>query len=117
MKVHKHFQAALGLALSLSLPGLFSQPAAALIAMGVNRKFIKPQLTRHIEFMEGELQKRRWFAGRKFSAADIQMSFPLEAAQTRKVIDEDHPTLLAFLDRIHHFGTAPTTQRPFDGTM
>ena len=30
--------------------------------------------------MEGELAKSAWFAGDEFTAADIQMSFPLEAA-------------------------------------
>ena len=80
---------------------LIMKPAAALISMGVNSKFIKPQLKIHLDFMEGELQKRKWFAGQKFSAADIQMSFPLEAAAARGVIDTSHSALQSFLDRIH----------------
>ena len=39
-----------------------------------------PQLKLHLDFMEGELAKSAWFAGDDFTAADIQMSFPLEAA-------------------------------------
>ena len=81
---------------------LVMKPAAALIAMGVKRKYIDPQIRLHLEFMEGELQKRRWFAGRKFSAADIQMSFPLEAAQARGEINDHHPALESFLNRIHN---------------
>ena len=77
------------------------KPAAGLIAFGVKKKYIEPQLALHMEFMEGELQKRRWFAGQAFSAADIQMSFPLEAAHARQVLDDNHPALLAFLRRIH----------------
>jgi glutathione S-transferase len=33
--------------------------------------------------MESELAAREWFVGDEFSAADIQMSFPLEVARQR----------------------------------
>ena len=42
-----------------------------------------------------------WFAGDAFSAADIQMSFPLEAAASRGGLDASRPRLKAFLERIH----------------
>ena len=45
--------------------------------------FIGPQITLHLDYMEGELGKSTWFAGDEFTAADIQMSFPLEAAAAR----------------------------------
>jgi glutathione S-transferase len=51
-------------------------------------------------FLESELSKREWFAGAEFSAADIQMSFPLEAAAARAPIVKQLPKLAAFLDRI-----------------
>src|ERR1700737_3771655 len=41
---------------------------------------VNPQLKQHMAFWEGELGKGEWFAGGAFTAADIQMSFPLEAA-------------------------------------
>jgi glutathione S-transferase len=51
--------------------------------------------------MEGELGKSEWFAGPAFSTADIQMSFPLEAARVRGGLDEKRPRLMAYLQKIH----------------
>ncbi len=53
------------------------------IAGSVQSAFIAPQLTRHLDFMESELAVRPWFTGDEFTAADVQMSFPLEAAAKR----------------------------------
>ena len=44
---------------------------------------VDPDLTRHMDFWETELNKTAWFAGSDFTAADIQMSFRLEAAAAR----------------------------------
>lgn len=87
----------------LSGPGmpLVMRPAAALIAFGVKKKFIEPQIKNHLEYMEGELGDRAWFAGDSFSAADIQMSFPLEGASARAGLDQRYPALNGFLERIH----------------
>jgi glutathione S-transferase len=74
---------------------------ARAIAAKVQNAFIIPQLTRHFDYIESELGAHAWFAGGEFTAADIQMSFPLEAAAFRKVIDARHPKSLAFLERIH----------------
>jgi glutathione S-transferase len=62
---------------------------------------VNPQLKQHMAYWEGELGKSRWFAGAEFTAADIQMSFPLEAAAARAGLDQGHPKAMAFLDRIH----------------
>ena len=51
--------------------------------------------------MENELGKSRWFAGENFSGADIQMSFPIEAAQARGGLNASRPNLMAYLERIH----------------
>ena len=59
------------------------------------RTFVLPQLKQHLDFMEGELGKREWFAGEEFSAADIQMSFPLEAAAARRPRRQSRPQLWA----------------------
>jgi glutathione S-transferase len=56
------------------------RPVARRIASGMQGGFIDPQIALHLDFMEAELGKSAWFAGEAFSAADIQMSFPLEAA-------------------------------------
>jgi glutathione S-transferase len=51
--------------------------------------------------MEAELSKSTWFAGEDFTAADVQISFPLEAAAARAGLNASRPKLMAFLDRIH----------------
>lgn len=71
------------------------------IAGSVQSAFIAPQLRRHLDFMESELASRPWFAGQEFTAADVQMSFPLEAARSRAGLDGSRPRLVDFLSRIH----------------
>jgi glutathione S-transferase len=71
------------------------------IAGTVTGAFIGPQLKRHLDYMEAELAAHSWFAGEEFTAADVQMSFPLEAAAARAGLDSGRPCLVAFLDRIH----------------
>jgi glutathione S-transferase len=54
-----------------------------------------------LDFMEAELNRSVWFAGDEFSAADVQMSFPIEAARERAGLDASRPRLIAFLATIH----------------
>lgn len=79
----------------------FVRPVARAIARRVKGSFIQPNIDRNLDFMEGELAQREWFAGEQFSAADIQMSFPLEAAAARGGLDAKRPRLMTFLQRIH----------------
>jgi glutathione S-transferase len=51
--------------------------------------------------LESELADRDWFAGPEFTAADVQMSFPIEVAQARGGLDASRPRLMEFLRRIH----------------
>ncbi len=79
----------------------FLRPFAKMISGGMQKNYINPQIKTHLDFLEAELGKSTWFAGEEFSAADIQMSFPLEAASSRGGLDESRPRLMAFLKRIH----------------
>jgi glutathione S-transferase len=79
----------------------FAKPIAKGIAQKVKSSYINPQIVQHLQFMEGELAKRPWFAGKEFTAADIQVSFVLEAASARGGLDEKYPKLAAFLKKIH----------------
>ena len=79
----------------------FAKPIARAISRNVKSSFIEPNLKRHLDYLEVELGKSAWFAGSEFSAADIQMSFPLEAASVRGGLDQSRPKLMAFLERIH----------------
>lgn len=71
------------------------------IASTVDNSFITPNLNRHLDYMEAELNARPWFAGEQFTAADVQMSFPLEAAASRGGLNASRPKLMTFLERIH----------------
>ena len=79
----------------------FVKPIAKGIAHKVMSSFVEPQLKLHLDYLEGELGKSTWFAGDTFSAADIQLSFPLEAFAARGGLDASYPRLSAFLQRIH----------------
>ena len=77
------------------------RPVAAGIARKMRSTLVTPNIERQLAFMESELRERPWFAGTDFSAADIQMSFPLEAAAARGGLDARYPKLQDFLARIH----------------
>ena len=79
----------------------FAKPIAKGICDKVLAAMVEPNLKRQLDFMEAELGRSEWFAGDEFSAADIQMSFPLEAAAQRAGLDASRPKLMAFLKRIH----------------
>jgi glutathione S-transferase len=79
----------------------FVRPVARGIARRVLEGFVEPNIKRHLDFMESELAARPWFAGDEFSAADIQMSFPLEGAAARGGLDASRPKLTGFLERVH----------------
>jgi len=79
----------------------FVKPIARGISDRVLSTLVDPNLKRHLDFMEAELGKSEWFAGSEFSAADIQMSFPLEASAQRAGLDASRPRLMAYLKRIH----------------
>lgn len=64
-------------------------------------KRVQPMIDRHLDFVEAELSQRPWFAGDTLSAADIMMSFPLEAARSRGGLDESRPATIAWLDKVH----------------
>lgn len=75
------------------------KPIARQVAKGVQSQFVQPRLQDHIDYLEHYLTEHEYFAGR-FSFADIQMSFPLEAIQTRT--GKSYPAIKAYLDRLAH---------------
>lgn len=64
------------------------------------RKF-QPMINVHLDYVEAELARRAWFAGSEITAADIMMSFPLEAAAARANARYGRNSLSAWLDCIH----------------
>jgi glutathione S-transferase len=97
----------------LRLPGAapaLLRPLVRKIAAGVLEGFVDPQIETHAQFWEAELAKSTWFAGEDFTAADVQMSFPLEAAAARGGVALG-PKIGAFLERIH---ARPAYQRALE---
>jgi glutathione S-transferase len=79
----------------------FVRPVARAIADRALNWIVEPNLARHLAYMEAELGKSEWFAGDAFSAADVQMSFSLEASAARGGLDEKSaPRLHAFLQKV-----------------
>ncbi len=89
----------------------FVKPIARGIAQRAKGMMVTPNLERLLGFIESELATREWFAGPAFSAADIQMSFPMEAAAVRGGLDETRAKSWAFLQKIH---ARPAYQRALD---
>ncbi|CAL4867808.1 hypothetical protein MMA231_02075 [Asticcacaulis sp. MM231] len=79
---------------------LFIRPIAAGIANKLDATLVTPNLTANIDFWEDTLRQSPWFAGADFSAADIMMSFPLEAAASRAGANTK-PHIKAWLASIH----------------
>jgi glutathione S-transferase len=79
----------------------FVKPVARAIAGRAKSSFIEPQIKLHLDYMERELGTSTWFAGEEMTAADVQMSFPLEAAAARGGLADGRPKLAAFLERVH----------------
>ena len=79
----------------------FAKPIAKAISKKTKESFIEPQIKAHLDYIESELEKSTWFAGGRLTGADIQMSFPLEAAAARGGLDESYPKIIAFIKRIH----------------
>jgi glutathione S-transferase len=77
----------------------------------VVRGFVAPQIKLHFDYIESELRKSTWFAGEEFTAADIQMSFPLEVVAMQKEEVQNWPKLKEFVDRIQ---TRPAYKRALE---
>ena len=76
---------------------LLIRPVAKKICDGVKKQFVQSRLKDHIQFLERYLSEHDYFAGH-FSFADIQMSFPLEAMQSRT--GQSYPAIQAYLKRV-----------------
>jgi glutathione S-transferase len=80
---------------------LLVRPIAGAISRQAKAMIVTPNLQRQADYIESELAQRPWFAGAEFTAADIQMSFPLEGLAARGGLGADRPHLSEFLTRIH----------------
>lgn len=67
----------------------------------MTQKRLQPMINVHLDYIESELSQRPWFAGDAMTAADIMMSFPLEAARARAGLGGDRPATIAWLAKVH----------------
>jgi glutathione S-transferase len=72
--------------------GLLGRPA---------RPTVQRMLNDHLDWLETELAGRRYFAGNIFTAADMMMSFPLEASRARGGLNESRPNIIRWLAEMH----------------
>ena len=89
----------------------FVKPLAKAISGKAKSSFIMPQINAHLDYLEAELGKGAWFVGNEFTAADVQLSFPIEAAAARGGLNAGRPRLMDFLQRIH---ARPAYKRALD---
>ena len=79
----------------------FIKPVVKGVADKVTQSFLTPNISQQLAFIEGTLAQQPWFAGPEFTAADVQMSYPMEAAAERVGLGDGHPHIAAWLKRIH----------------
>ncbi|MEO1270240.1 MAG: glutathione binding-like protein, partial [Myxococcota bacterium] len=72
------------------------RPFGWMVAKGVDAAYLGAEINRHMDFMNTTLANQPWFVGDNFTAADIQMSFPLLATQSHL---GKRPHIKAFLKR------------------
>ena len=89
----------------------FVKPIAKAISGKAKSSFIMPQINTHLDYLEVELGKSTWFVGDEFTAADVQMSFPIEAAAARGGLNASRPRLMDYLQKIH---ARPAYQRAIE---
>lgn len=85
------------------MPPLFTKLVLSRVPLfgKMAQKKFQPMVDVHLDYVEGELASRPWFAGAEFTAADVMMSFPLEAAVSRANATEGRPHIAAWLAAIH----------------
>ena len=66
----------------------------------IDATFTDGELKAHFGWIETALEGKNYFAGETFSAADIQMSYPIQASFARADMLPDRPNTQAWLDRV-----------------
>ena len=95
----------------------FIKPIAKGIVAKVRGNFLDRNVERNLDFIESTLGRTTWLCGDVLTAADIQMSFPIEAAEVRTNLRDGYPNLAGFLDRIRArsaYRPAITKGGPYD---
>ncbi len=78
----------------------FAKPVAKKIAGQIRSAYLDANVNRNIRFIDATLAASDWFCGDSLTAADIQMSFAVEAALARMTTADASPSMAAFKGRI-----------------
>jgi glutathione S-transferase len=78
----------------------FLKPVTRGIADKVRKGYLDHSIERNLDFLEATLAASTWFTGEDLTAADVQMSFAVEAAAVRNDLSGRYPNLAAFLERV-----------------
>lgn len=78
----------------------FVKPIVRAIATKVDATFTNGELSAHFGWIERALSDRAYFAGGVFTAADIQMSYPIQASFARDDLLPERPKTKAWLKRV-----------------
>jgi glutathione S-transferase len=62
---------------------------------------VEAQIQMHLDFADRALAAQPYIAGQEFTAADIQLSFPVEFAMGRGDLHDAQPHLRTWLKRLH----------------
>ncbi|MGM0557808.1 MAG: glutathione S-transferase family protein [Myxococcota bacterium] len=88
-----------------------ARPLVGAIARQVKGEFVNPRIKEHMDFWEETLAERDYFAGEAFTAADIQMSFVLQASLVRGGSKASYPHIAALVDTLE---ARPAYQRAIE---
>ena len=78
----------------------FAKPIAKGIAAKVRNGYLDANVQRNVDFMESSLGSSPWFCGDELTAADIQMSYAVDAAEARVDLNDGYPNLVGYLQRM-----------------
>jgi glutathione S-transferase len=79
----------------------FAKPIAKKLTQGVRDAYLTHTVKALFDYLDAELSRSEWLAGRDFSAADIMMSFPVEAALQRIEAAKSSKNLTKYVERLH----------------
>jgi glutathione S-transferase len=96
---------------SLSLPSSMNMFARVFrIENAAYQSYVQSQVDLHLGYVVGQLEGKQFLIGDALTAADIQLTFSLQAARRSKLL-EPHPTLNAYVERME---ARPAYQRAID---
>jgi glutathione S-transferase len=79
----------------------FIRPLVKGVVGAVNSAFTHGEFEQHFGFVEAHLKEHAFFAGDTFSAADIQMSYPVLAGQERAGLSaSSHPAIHRWVESV-----------------